>query len=477
MFLLHSKFDFFFLFISFFILGALFNQELFSFLAHDEVPPYYGVAYKFYLAGPKQFINVLMHPSATFGHPFIFPMFLGILMKVFGLSSLLGKVYIFIYSSLTLYGLSKLLRIFNKEHINLVLVYILLLATSLYYINLPLLLGDTALLPLTIFYLYHLLNHNYKTALIWAFIIGLTRESFLIFLAGLFIGEIIIQYGFKYKNKDYFKALLWSPLSAILWYIYNLLIEKKLLHTYASFDKSSISHFDFSINFWIETATQRFKTIFILDPIIGISFLFTLVSLFFIKRFSETHKRLVIYALSINAFTFILLSFYHIFLDRYLLYSAYLFVICFVLLINSFQINKWLKSTIIILPLVTYLFYTPKFSEPYYGKKVNKAYGLTLDALNFLAEKKELDKPIVLCFPYHLFSLNEMGLYPHHPYQITHYNKFNIRKIEGTYFYFICRPDITEDTYYRKYFFDKPKEKLETFEHGDQKLEVWLFTN
>jgi hypothetical protein len=398
-------------------------------------------------------------------------------MKIFGLSSLLGKVYIFIYSSFTLFALSKLLRLFNKEHINLALVYILLLATSMYYINLPLLLGDTALLPLTIFYLYHLLRQNYKTALLWAFVIGLTRESFLIFLVGLFIGEITFQYIFKLKNKEYLKVLIWSPLSAILWYIYNLLIEKELLHTYASFDKKSISHFNFSINFWLETAGQRFKTIFILDPIIGISFLFTLVSLFFLKRFSENHKRLIIYALSINAFTFILLSFYHIFLDRYLLYSAYLFILCFILLINSFNINKYIKTIILLIPFITYPYIEPKFSEPYYGKKVNHAYELTLDALNSLAEKNELTKPIVLCFPYHLFSLNEMGLYPHHPYQIMHYNKFNLDNIKGPYFYFICRPDITEDTYFKKYFSDKPKEKVDSFKLNEQELEVWLFTN
>jgi hypothetical protein len=459
-------------------MGALFNQELFSFLAHDEVPPYYAVAYKFYLAGPKQFLNVLMHPSATFGHPFLFPMILGLLMKVFGLSSFLGKVYIFIFSSLTLFSLIKFSRIFNREYSVSVTLIILLLCTSMYHINLPLLLGDTALLPLTIFYLYHLLKREYKIALIWAFIIGLTRESFLIFLVGLFIGEILLQTFSKVKERDYLKTILWSPLSAILWYLYNLIIEKRLIHTYASFDnKESISHFDFSIGFWLTTAKEKFETIFLQDPLIGVSLLLTLVSLFFFKKFSAAHKRLIVYALSINFFTFIFLSFYYIFLDRYLLYSAYLFLLSAILFVFSFPIKRWLAVSICFSFLATYFIHFPKLSEPYYGKKVNHAYELTLDSLKYLADKREIQKPIVLCFPYHLFSLNEMGLYPHHPYQITHYNRFNIQNIQSPYFYFVCRPDITQDTSYQKFFKDKPKELIKSFEKSDQQLEIWLITN
>jgi len=458
-------------------MGALFNQELFSFLAHDEVPPYYGVAYKFYLAGPLQFLNILMHPSATFGHPFLFPMFLGLLLKIFGLSSLIAKIYIFLISALSLFGFIKLFRTFIRDNYLVCFYLVLLLASSMYYINLPLLLGDTALLALSILYLHHIFNQNYRNAIILAFFIGLTRESFLIFLFAIIIAEFLFQRFNNQKDRELLKTLLWSPLSVILWYFYNLIAEKKLLHTYASLDRSNTSYFDFTISYWLENAQNKFYTIFILDPIIGVSLIATIVSLFFFKRLTTIHKRLIFYSLAINLVTFIILGFYHIFLDRYLLYSAYLLVLNFILLINFLFTDSKLKYPLILSPLLLYFIHVPKFSEPYYGKKVNTAYSMTLDALKFISDRRELDKPIVLCFPYQLFTLNEMGLYPRHPFAITHYNKFNIKEIDAPYFYFICRPDIEEDTYYKEYFKNLEKDKLKQFKQNDQELEVWLFTN
>jgi hypothetical protein len=128
-----------------------------------------------------------------------------------------------------------------------------------------------------------------------------------------------------------------------------------------------------------------------------------------------------------------------------------------------------------LLPFLFYTFTESKFDEPYYGKRINRAYTLTLEALKELSERNELDKPIVLCFPYQLFSLNEMGLYPSHPYQITHYNKFNIKDIDQPYFYFICRPDIKEDAYYKEYFKDLDREKILFLGSEEENLEIWRF--
>ena len=471
--ILRNRFDFLALGICTLIVFIIFQGQLSSYLSHDEVPPYYQVAYSFYLAGPLQFLNILMHPSATFGHPFIFPMLLGLLMKIFGVGSFIGKIYIFIFSSFSLYGFFQLSNLLTKNKFLAAQFSISVILTANYYINFPLLIGDTALLTLTIFYLYHLFKRHTKIVIYLAFIIGLTRESFLIYTLSLLVAEYIFQRIEKKKDPFIYKAVLWSPLSVVLWYLYNLLAEKKFIHSYASFNTNDSSYFDFSFNYAIPNAINKFQDIFISDPFIGISFLMTILSLFYFKDLKDSHKRLIIYAFCINGGTFLLLSFYHVFLDRYLLYSSYLFVLNFLLFLQHKVKKEYLLHTFFALPFLSYLFYMPSFSDPHYGKNVNASYELTVQSLQEIYEQNELASPIVACFPQNNFVLNPMGIYPRHGFNIPYYDKFNIPKIDAPYLYLICDPPLKSKATYKQFFQNNDKELLKEYTKDNQKLQVW----
>lgn len=471
-FLLENKLDYLLLVLSTLVMFILFHDQVFTYLGHDEIPPYYSVAFDFYNAGPLQFLNILMHPSATFGHPFLFPMLLGLLMKVFGPSSLLAKIYIFIFSSFSIYALTQLARFTLNSLSKAILFVVLLLTTSMYYLNLPLLIGDTALLTLTLFYLIHLLKRNTKTVLVLAFVIGLTRESFMIFALGLFVAQFIFLQLESKKNLEQLKTIVLSLTSVTLWFIYNLIAEKKLLHTYASLNKDHTSYFDFSIGYFLQNSSQKFIDIYLKDPLVGVGLFFSLVLLFQMKKLSEIQKKILIYSFGINITTFVFLSFYHVFLDRYLLYGSYLLILNFIVFLDI-NIKNNVLYPLALTPLFFYFVQKPKYEELFYGKNVNIAHERTMKILEYLHEKREIDKPIIPCFPYNYFTLDLISIYPKHSYNFTNYNQFNIHTIIDPYVYVISGHPFEADAYYKKYFKNQTKEKILELGKNEKRTYLW----
>lgn len=453
---------------------GLFFDQLTAFLGHDEIPPYYRVALYFYQAELKEFFYMIIDPTKTFGHPFLFPMLLSLFMKIFGTGSFVAKFFIFIFSSFSIYSMYKIANFVLKEVVLSIFFIVILLTTSNYFLNLPLLIGDTFLLTLTSFYLNYLFRGYYKHSIILAIIIGLSRESFLFFSFFLFFAEFVYQKAFKINDKQKLITISLSIIPIITWLVYNSLKTKQLMHTYAKFqDKSQGSYFDFTWSFFSQNFTDKMTTLFFNDLYIGFSLILTFCSFFFIKKFNDDQKRLIFYALFLNWGTIFVLSFYNVFLDRYVLYSSYLFVISAFIFIRKFITHQYLIYLILALPISLYSFHHPSYQEPFYGQNVNVSYDKTIISLDYLAKINELNKPILLCFPYSFFIFDEVGLYPPSRYNIKQYNHFNFYQIKNDFLYFICRAPISDDIYYRRYF--ENKEKMLLYRSGpyDDELEVW----
>lgn len=453
---------------------AYFYTDLFYFLAHDEIPPYYGTAMHFYHADSfSEFYKLIINSSYTFGHPFLFPLVYGLGMKFWGLGSLSAKIFIVFVSALSIWGMFKISQlVFKNIFYSFFLVFVTLLSV-VYTINLPLFLGDTFFLPFCLFFTYFYLQDRYKEAIIIGMIAGLVRESFLLFFASFALIELFQFFKAKTLSKEKILFLCLTPFTSILWFLINKLKYGSFLHTFVKVNLESPeeSGIRFTFSFFMTNTAQFWKDIINIDPFILINLFLFLFSFIHFKRLNDFQKKFKLLSLSIFFVTYIALSFFHGFYLRYLLYSYVLIFMANLVWIQSIY-QKRIKYFMIICLLILVRGIKSDTEAAEFGELATKRYEVTIKEY----KKIKIDTNyIYLCFPYQAYICNSKYVYPNKPEKKCIEDLAQIPP--GSLVTLICRNPVDDyNINYEKYFLGKEFKLIyRSDETIIENLSVWKY--
>jgi len=456
---------------------CIFYNDLFYFLAHDEVPPYYGTAMHFYHAGSlREVVKLILNSSYTFGHPFLFPMLYGLGMKVWGVGSFAAKVFIVFISSISMNYVFKLGQLVFRNTFYSILLVLLVLMTGVYQVNFPLFLGDTFLLPFCLAYLYYYLNAQYKTALAIGLIAGITRESFLIFVAAIFVFETLYSFVSKKWDKQKMLTLVFSPFLGISWFLLNKIMYGKFLHTFVEVNTEDLtqSGIRLTLDFFLSNTMEFWRSMLNSNQFLFYQIVLFCFSLIHLRRYKTENKRFVLISLSIFLVTYISLSFFHGFYLRYLLYGYVLIIISNLLWIQNFYRTHY-KVWAIIGIFISLIGFRNNWSSPDFGEKAQLSYHETITIQKeLIGSIKNIDY-VYACFPYKEYLCNLKEVYPKAIYSNCIENLENIK--QGERVLFICRNPVDEfNVNYEKYFISKPRKLIyESKNETIENLSSWLY--
>lgn len=432
---------------------AYFYSDLFYFLAHDEIPPYYGTAMHFYHASSfSEFYKLIINSSYTFGHPFLFPFMYGIGMKFWGLGSLSAKIFIVLVSTISIWGIYKISQLVFKNILYSFLLIFITFLSIVYTVNLPLFLGDTFLLPFCLFFTYFYLQDRYKEAIIIGMIAGLVRESFLLFFASFVLLELFQSFKTKSLPSEKILFISLTPSTSILWFLINKLKYGSFLHTFVKIDLESPnqSGIRLTFDFFMTNTAQFWKDIINIDPFILVNLVIFIFSFIHFKRLNDFQKKVKLLSLSIFLVTYFALSFFHGFYLRYLLYSYALIFMANLAWIQSIY-QKRIKYFMIICLLILVRGIKNDTEAAEFGELATKRYEVTIKEY----EKIEIDTDyIYLCFPYQAYICNSKYVYPNKPEKKCIEDLAQIPS--GSLVTLVCRNPIDDyNINYEKYFLGK----------------------
>jgi hypothetical protein len=451
-----------------------FYSDLFYYLAHDEIPPYYGTAMHFYNANSfSDFYKLIINSSYTFGHPFIFPFIYGVGMKVWGLGSFAAKIFIVCISSISLFSIYKLSTLIFKNIFYSLFIILLSYLSIVYTINLPLFLGDTFLLPFCLFYTYFYLREDYYKAIIIALVAGLVRESFLLFYASFFVLEAFYFCKHRSISKNKRLFLLISPLSSILWFLINKIKYGSFLHTFVNVDLAAPqeSGIRFSLDFFLSNTGQFWKDMINIDPFLLVNLLVFIFSFIHYKRLNPLARKFKLLTLAVFFVTYIALSFFHGFYLRYLLYAYILVFIANISWVQTIY-QKKIKYLVLILFLVLIRGIKNDIEAGEFGRLATQRYEETISEFNKMNITTDY---IYLCFPYRAYICNYKYVYPNSPDKRCIENLNEVAS--GSEITLICRNPIEDyNINYEKYFKHKSGELIYKSENTlIENLSAWKY--